>query len=80
VVELNLSDREFTCPSCSSWFDRDVASATVIMKEGLCLWNAGETLGDDRASTADMLEYFNSIPHVTASASMNREAPTVRLG
>ncbi|MGC8593092.1 MAG: zinc ribbon domain-containing protein [Nitrososphaeria archaeon] len=79
-VELNLSDRSFTCPSCGSWFDRDVASATVIMKEGLCLWNAGETLGDDRASTADMLEYFNSIPHVTASAPMNREAPTVRLG
>ncbi|MGC9211708.1 MAG: zinc ribbon domain-containing protein [Nitrososphaeria archaeon] len=80
VVELNLSDREFTCPLCGSWFDRDVASALVIKDKGLCLWNAGETLGDDRASTADMLEYFNSIPHVTASAPMNREAPTVRLG
>ncbi|MGC9146079.1 MAG: zinc ribbon domain-containing protein, partial [Nitrososphaeria archaeon] len=43
VVELKLSDREFTCPLCGSWFDRDVASALVIKDKGLCLWNAGET-------------------------------------
>ena len=51
VVELKLSDREFTCPSCSSWFDRDVASALVIKDKGLCLWNAGETPGDDLTIT-----------------------------
>ncbi|MGC8599909.1 MAG: hypothetical protein ACP5LX_02465 [Nitrososphaeria archaeon] len=46
--------RKFTCPSCGSWFDRDVASALVIKDKGLCLWNAGETPGDDRVN---MMEY-----------------------
>ena len=40
-VKLDLSQREFTCPSCNSTFDRDVASAIVILKEGLSLWNVG---------------------------------------
>nr|CCC55537.1 transposase [uncultured archaeon] len=80
VVEMKLSDREFTCPSCSSWFGRDVASALVIKDKGLCLWNAGETPGDDRASTSSMMEYLQSIPHVKASAAMNREALTARSG
>ncbi len=35
-VRLKLSDREFVCPSRGSWFDRDVASALVIKREGLC--------------------------------------------
>jgi predicted RNA-binding Zn-ribbon protein involved in translation (DUF1610 family) len=63
VVELKLSDREFTCPMCGSWFDRDEASALVIKDKGLCLWNAGETPGDDRAN---MMEYMLSILHVKA--------------
>jgi len=33
-VKLKLYQREFTCPSCNSTFDRDVASALVIMKRG----------------------------------------------
>jgi len=73
-VKLNMHQREFTCPSCNSTFDRDVASALVIMKEGLSLWNVGETPGDENASA--MLEYFASIPHV--SVSMNWEALPVR--
>jgi putative transposase len=72
-VKLDLSQREFTCPSCNSTFDRDVASAIVILKEGLSLWNVGETPGDENASV--MLEYA-SIPHV--SVSMNRENPIAR--
>jgi len=75
-VKLDLSQRKFTCPSCNSTFDRDVASAIVILKEGLSLWNVGETPGDEYASA--MLEYFSSIPHV--SVSMNREALPVRAG
>jgi len=75
-VGLNLSDRKFTCPSCNSTFDRDVASAMVILKEGLCLWGAGETPGDENASA--MVEYLRGIPHV--SVSMNWEAPSVRAG
>jgi len=75
-VKLDLSQREFTCPSCNSTFDRDVASAIVILKEGLSLWNVGETPGDENASA--MMEYLQSIPHV--SVSMNREAPSVRAG
>ena len=51
VVELKLSDREFTCPSCSSLFDGDVASALVIKDKGLCLWNADKTFEDDLAIT-----------------------------
>ncbi|MGC9145573.1 MAG: zinc ribbon domain-containing protein [Nitrososphaeria archaeon] len=66
VVKLKLSDREFTCPSCSSLFDRDVASALAIKDKGLCLWNAGETPGDNRTSTSSMMEYMQSIPHVKA--------------
>jgi len=69
-----MHQREFTCPSCNSTFDRDVASALVILNEGLSLWNAGETPGDENASA--MVEYFASIPHV--SVSMNRENPTAR--
>jgi len=75
-VKLELSQRELTCPSCNTTFDRDVASAIVILKEGLCLWNAGETPRDENASA--MLEYFASIPHV--SVSMNWEALSVRSG
>jgi len=75
-VKLDLSQRELTCPSCNSTFDRDVASAIVILKEGLSLWNAGETRGYGNASA--MLEYFESIPHV--SVSMNREALPVMAG
>jgi len=48
----------------------------VILKEGLSLWNVGETPGDENASA--MVEYFESIPHV--SVSMNREALPVRAG
>jgi len=75
-VKLNMHQRELTCPSCNSTFDRDVASALVIMKEGLSLWNVGETPGDENASA--MVEYFASIPHV--SVSMNREALPVKAG
>jgi hypothetical protein len=42
----------------------------VILKEGLCLWNAGETPKDENASA--MAEYLSRIPHV--SVSMNWEA------
>jgi len=41
-----------------SGLDSYVASAVVILKEGLCLWDAGETPGDDRASAVSMAEYF----------------------
>jgi len=75
-VKLDLSDRQFTCPSCNSAFERDVASAIAILKEGLSLWNVGETPGDENASA--MVEYFASIPGV--SVSMNREVPSVRAG
>jgi transposase len=34
AVGLNLSEREFTCPSCASTFDGYVASAVVMLKEG----------------------------------------------
>ncbi|NAY82354.1 MAG: transposase [Thaumarchaeota archaeon] len=34
---------EFTCPSCSSTFNRDVASKIVILKEGLFLCNVKKT-------------------------------------
>jgi len=37
-------------PSFNSMFDRDVASAIAILKEGLSLWNAGETPEDENAS------------------------------
>jgi len=44
------------------------------LKEGLSLWNVGETPGDENASV--IVEYLKSIPHV--SVSMNRENPTAR--
>ncbi|MFP3262451.1 MAG: hypothetical protein RXP28_06445 [Nitrososphaeria archaeon] len=69
-MKLSLSDRKFACPLCNSTFDRDVALALVILKEGFCLWDAGETPGDENASA--MAEYLKSIPHV--SLSMNWEA------
>jgi len=75
-IKLDLSQREFTCPSCNSTFDRDVASAIVILKEGLSLWNVGETPGDENVSA--MAEYLSRIPHV--SVSMNWEAPSIRVG
>jgi transposase len=71
-----MHQREFTCPSCNSTSDRDVASAIVILKEGLSLWNVGETPVDENASA--MVEYLKSIPH--ASVSTNREALPVRAG
>jgi len=46
------------------------------LKEGLSLWNVGETPEDENASA--MMEYLASIPGV--SVSMNREAPSVRAG
>ena len=67
AVKLNLSDREFACPSCGSLLDRDVAAAAKIMKEGLSLWNIGETLAEDSASTSNVLDYIKRIPHVKAS-------------
>jgi putative transposase len=75
-VGLNLSDRVLACPSCGSVYDRDVASAVVILKEGLCLWDAGETPRDE--DTSAMVEYLGGIPHV--SVSMNWEAPSARAG
>jgi len=71
-----MHQREFACPSFNSTSDRDVASAIVILKEGVSLWKAGETPWDENASA--MLEYFASIPH--ASVSMNREVLPVRAG
>ena len=75
-VKLSLSDGKFTCPLCNSTFDRYVASALVILKEGLCLWDAGETPRDEKAYA--MAEYLSRIPHV--SLSMNWEATPVRAG
>lgn len=72
-VELSLRNREFTCPWCGSWFDRDVASALVIKREGLCLWDAGETPKDEYASAFDMLEYFSRIPRLRVSVPVNRK-------
>jgi len=46
------------------------------LKEGLSLWNVGETPGDENASA--MVECFASIPHV--SVSMNQEALAERSG
>ncbi|MFP3222874.1 MAG: hypothetical protein RXR21_04295 [Nitrososphaeria archaeon] len=69
-VKLNMF--EFTCPCYN--FDRDAASAIVILKDRLSLWNVGETPADD---FANVVEYFASIPHV--SLSMNQEL-SVRLG
>jgi len=74
-VKLSLSDRKFTCPLCNSTFDRDVASALVILKEGLCLWNAGETPRDENASA--MVEYLKSIPHVSLFMSWEATPVTV---
>ena len=45
-------------------------------KEGLSLWNVGETPGDENASA--MVEYLRGIPRV--SVSMNWEAPSARVG
>ena len=73
-VKLDMFEREFTCPCFNS--DRNVTSALVIMKERLCLWDTGETPGDENASA--MMEYLKSIPHV--SVSMNREAMAIRSG
>jgi putative transposase len=75
VTKLSLSAREFTCPSCNSAFDRDVASALVILEEGLCLWDAGETPRDDHTSA--MVEYLSHISHV--NVSMNRGVPSVTV-
>ncbi|MDP7975622.1 MAG: zinc ribbon domain-containing protein [TACK group archaeon] len=36
-VELKLSDREFTCPSCGSWFNRDVALPLMIKDSALVI-------------------------------------------
>jgi len=63
-------------PSCNSTFDMDVASAIPILKEGLSLWDVGETPEDDNASA--MVEYLLCIHRV--SVSMNRTAPSVRAG
>ena len=70
--------------------DRDVSAANAIEYEGLSLWNVGETLVDDDASTSSMLEYLKRIPHVKASiagearspeqADGAQEAPSVRVG
>jgi len=90
-LHLNLSERMFQCPSCGHVQDRDVSAANVSMKEGLSLWNVGETLVDDNTSTSSMLEYLKNIPHVKASISNETrspkqmdvahiEAPSVRVG
>jgi len=75
-VKLSLSDREFMCRLCGSWFDRDVASALVILKEGLCLCIAGEKTRDGNASA--MTKHLSYIPRV--SVSMSWEALSVRSG
>jgi hypothetical protein len=46
----------------------------VIVKEGLSLWSAGESLGDDHTPTSTV-EYLKRIPYVETSSAMNREAP-----
>jgi hypothetical protein len=69
-VKLILLDRKFTCLLCNSTFDRDVASALVILKEGLCLWDSGETAVDENVSA--MAEYLSRISQI--SLSMNWEA------
>jgi len=74
-LHLNLSERVFSCPSCGHVQDRDVSAANVSMKEGLSLWNVGETLVDDNTSTSSMLEYLKSIPHVKASISNETRSP-----
>jgi len=89
-LHLNLSERVFKCPSCGRVQDRDVSAANAIEYEGLSLWNVGETLADDDASTISMLEYLKSIPHVKASIAgearspeqtdVAQEAPSVRVG
>jgi len=42
----------------------------IIKIKGLSLWNIGETLAEDDASTSSMLDYLKSIPHVKASIAV----------
>ena len=75
LSHLNLSDRVFECPFCGYISDRDVGSAKTIDMKGLSLWNIGETLAEDYASTSNMLRYMNNIPHVKASISIEARSP-----
>jgi putative transposase len=74
-VQLKLSDRIFTCPSCGHVSDRDVSAATVVENKGLSLWNIGETLAEDNANTSNMRDYLNRISHVKASISDEARSP-----
>ncbi|MGC8581337.1 MAG: RNA-guided endonuclease InsQ/TnpB family protein [Thermoplasmata archaeon] len=69
-VQLKLSNRVFTCPLCGYTLDRDVSAAMVIKIKGLSLWNIGETLVEDYATTSSVLDYLKSIPHVKASIAV----------
>ncbi|MGC8725954.1 MAG: zinc ribbon domain-containing protein, partial [Thermoplasmata archaeon] len=69
-VQLKLSNRVFTCPLCGYTLDRDVSAAMVIKIKGLSLWNIGETLVEDYATTSSMMDYLKSIPHVKASIAV----------
>ena len=88
-LHLDLSDRVFACPNCGCLYDRDVSAANIIRKLGLSLWNIGETLAEDNASTSSMLAYIKHIPHVKANISVEArspkltdvaEAPSIRAG
>ncbi len=89
-VQLKLSEMTFACPSCGYTSDRDVGAAMVTKTKGLSLWNIGETLAEDHASTSNMMDYLKSIPHVKASIAVEArsskqaegvvEAQSVRAG
>lgn len=75
---LALKQRTYRCPHCGQGRDRNLNSAINILNEGVPAERRELTPVDVKAA-AGMMEYFNSIPGVSASLVVEAGSPRNRI-
>ena len=82
---LKLSDREWTCPNCETYLDRDNNAAINILNEGLKILsrNTVGSAGDDKSSKPVVTDYISNLEQelvITCSKTTSHAGKSCPLG